>query len=159
MLHSQTATRRTTISALRSLVAALLLLLTAPLHAAPAQPAGDMIGLGFLPGGTLSVAYAVSADGSVVVGYNDSVIPNISVKRQAFRWTQSGGMVSIGFLPNGVDSIAHSVSADGSVVVGVSHISSGAQAFRWTQSGGMVAWAPLPATSIATRWACPPMVP
>src|SRR5262249_5641418 len=90
-------------------------------------------GLGFLPGGTFSIASGVSADGSVVVGYSHSASGD-----QAFRWTQATGMVSLG---NGVfaSSIASGVSADGRVVVGEAHSLSGQlEAFRWTQEEGMV---------------------
>jgi probable HAF family extracellular repeat protein len=92
-------------------------------------------GLGFLPGeDAFSQAYAVSADGSVVVGFSNS-----DFKSEAFRWTQATGMVGLGDLAGGdFFSNAYSVSADGSVVVGQSSSASGNQAFRWTESGGMV---------------------
>jgi probable HAF family extracellular repeat protein len=85
--------------------------------------------------GSDSLAWAVSANGSTVVG-------NIGVgaAQQAFRWTQSGGMVGMGYLPGQTRSSAWGVSADGSVVVG----NSGTQAFRWTQSGGMAGLAGSP---------------
>jgi probable HAF family extracellular repeat protein len=90
-----------------------------------------MTSLGFLAGGRNSVASALSADGSVIVGHSGS-----NIGSQAFRWT-AGGMVGLGFLPGGTSSFARGVSADGSVVVGASNDAAGAQAFRWT-SGGMV---------------------
>jgi probable HAF family extracellular repeat protein len=95
-------------------------------------------GLGFLPGGNLSLAYGVNADGTVVVGQSN----NANGINQAFRWTAIGGMVSLGFLPGGSNSFATGVNADGTVVVG-SSASSGAsgggnQAFRWTAASGMV---------------------
>lgn len=70
-----------------------------------------------------SEAYAVSADGSTVVGQSNG---------RAFRWTASEGMRSLGTLGGG-SSIALGVSADGSVVVGWSD----GYAYLWTQSGGM----------------------
>ena len=84
-------------------------------------------------GGTWSEAYAVSADGSVVVG----VAPyyyylHSSYYERAFRWTASGGMQHLGTLGSLV-SRAYGVSADGSVVVGESLN----YAFRWTASRGM----------------------
>jgi uncharacterized membrane protein len=79
--------------------------------------AGGMIGLGDLPGGTfLSAAYAVSADGSVIVG-SSNVGPTIN-DNEPFRWTSSGGMAGLGLLPGSFNGRARSVSADGSVVVG-----------------------------------------
>jgi len=91
---------------------------------------GGMVELGTLPGAHLnSIAFAVSADGSVVVGTSSS---------EAFRWTSGGGMVGLGDLPGGVvASFARDVSADGSVVVGKGESASGPEAFLWTSSGGM----------------------
>ena len=68
--------------------------------------------LGTLGGGS-SVASAVSADGSVVVGE----ARNASGLLRAFRWTQATGMQDLGTL-GGDQSEAFGVSADGSVVVG-----------------------------------------
>jgi probable HAF family extracellular repeat protein len=85
-------------------------------------------------GGVGTVAYGVSADGSVVVG--------VSVVR-AFRWTASNGMQDLGTLPGGTRSEAYGVSANGAVVVGWSSYydyDSGRYyeyAFRWTASDGM----------------------
>jgi len=70
---------------------------------------GGMVGLGFLPGTTPSVANAVSTDGSTVVGFSGS---------QAFRWTASRGMAGLGFLPGGSSSFANGVSGNGLTVVG-----------------------------------------
>ena len=107
--------------------------------------AGDMSDLGVLLGGDSSVANAVSADGSVVVGY--SYVGGRSVEdttpTHAFRWTQAGGMADLGVLPGDSSSSANAVSADGSTVVGMSEVegSNGAvslHAFRWTQAGGMI---------------------
>jgi probable HAF family extracellular repeat protein len=109
--------------------------------------AGGMIGLGFLtPTDTsLSVvgshAYAVSADGSVIVGSSFAGGPwgdYVLGYEQAFRWTSGGGMQGLGFLHGGDTSMALAASADGSVIVGMSNSDLGSQAFRWTQSTGMV---------------------
>jgi probable HAF family extracellular repeat protein len=87
-------------------------------------------GLGDLPGGSFSsTATAISADGSVVVGYSYS-----GSGYQAFRWTSSGGMVGLGNLAGGSESLAYGVSADGSVIVGRGD----SQALRWTSGSGMV---------------------
>jgi probable HAF family extracellular repeat protein len=89
--------------------------------------AGVMTGLGALPGGSLfhSMAYDVSADGSVVVGESCSALGN-----EAFRW-KAGVMTGLGELTSGVHSMGRGVSADGSVVVGFGGSSSGFEAFRW----------------------------
>jgi probable HAF family extracellular repeat protein len=102
------------------------------------QSAG-MVGLGILPGGAAeSYAYAVNADGSVVVGTASS-----GNGGEAFRWTQSTGMVSIHMQPTfllgfSTNDVAMGVSADGSVVVGKAQNIDVRGAFRWTQSTGMV---------------------
>ena len=97
-----------------------VLVLSAPGNADPPF----FMGLGDLPGGGIfSQAFAVSADGLVVVGVSSSANGG-----EAFRWTQAGGMVGLGDLPGGsFSSVAWSVSGDGSVVVG----KSGGSAFRW----------------------------
>jgi probable HAF family extracellular repeat protein len=110
------------------------------LWTAPAQ-AVSFSGLGWLPDTSYSIANAISADGSVVVGsgacieysgcYGTSTF-------QAFRWTQETGMVGIG-LDFNKNSNALALSADGSVVVGT--FDDGLfsfNAFRWTQETGMV---------------------
>jgi len=76
---------------------------------------GGMVGLGDLPGGALdSVAFDISADGSVVVGRAAG-----ARGAEAFRWTEAGGMVGLGDVGAGAtDSQALAVSADGSVIVG-----------------------------------------
>jgi probable HAF family extracellular repeat protein len=142
---------------------------------------GGMVGLGDLPEGVFrSQANAVSADGSVVVGFGNNVN-----RQQGFRWLQSSGMVgglgieasgvsadgvvvvgrnglafqtrgnglvSLGDLPGGVDySQANGVSANGLVVVGDSNGSLGEEAFRWTQSGGMVGLGDLPGGSFRSQ--------
>ncbi len=93
--------------------------------------------LGDLPGGRVeSRASAVSADGSVVVGYSAAAAGTL-----AFRWTAAEGMVALGDLPGGGGSPlsrALDVSADGSVVVGESISSSGYEAFRWSEASGML---------------------
>jgi len=97
--------------------------------------AASFEGLGGLPGDTTSSnAYAVSADGSVVVG-----VDNSGSNSEAFRWTAVGGMIGLGDLPGGFTySYASGVSGDGSVIVGFSDSDSGKEAIRWTQSDGMV---------------------
>ena len=85
-------------------------------------------------GGPESMAHALSADGSVVVGRSDLNAP----ASHAFRWTAATGMVDLGVLPGANDSSARGVSANGQVVVGFSNPGSVFRAFRWTQAGGMI---------------------
>ncbi len=99
---------------------------TAFLLAAAHGTAQSMTDLGSL-GGDYTYPFAVSADGSVIVGQSD----NSSNQGRAFRWT-TGGMTNLGTL-GGNYSFARAVSADGSVVVGYSYdASSQGRAFRWT---------------------------
>jgi probable HAF family extracellular repeat protein len=82
--------------------------------------------LGTLPGGNTSVAWGVSADGSMVVGWAD----NDAGYQRAFRW-QNGVMQNLGTL-GGDGSVAYGVSANGSVVVGWADNDAGRfRAFRW----------------------------
>jgi probable HAF family extracellular repeat protein len=93
------------------------------------------IGLGTVPGDHYSDAYAISADGSVVVGSSSVWQVEGDVVRtrtQAFRWTEAGGMVGLGALYGG-DATALAVSGDGSVVVGHSDD----VAFIWDPIHGM----------------------
>jgi probable HAF family extracellular repeat protein len=96
------------------------------------------IDLGLFPGGIISLAEGVSANGSVVVGYGDAKDPDpnfTSQEYQAFRWTQTSGMVGLGWIDQTARlSQAFGVSADGSTIVG----SDSVQAMRWTQAEGMV---------------------
>ncbi|MFV5212905.1 autotransporter domain-containing protein [Azonexus caeni] len=114
-------------------------------------PGGGMQGLGVLASdndpvvGTMtpsSRAYAVSADGSTVVGISRGV--GVNDIPEAFRWTAAGGMLGLGTLNGGTYSIANGVNADGSVVVGSADQPTplipsirGAYAFRWTAAGGL----------------------
>jgi probable HAF family extracellular repeat protein len=100
------------------------------------------MGLGTLPSGSeQSLAFAISPDGSTVVGRADSS----SVGTVAFVWTRSAGMSSIGQLPNQPYGVAYGVSGNGATVVGESGnlASSTKLAFRWTAASGLVALAPL----------------
>jgi uncharacterized membrane protein len=64
-------------------------------------------------GGESSIAYAISNDGSVVVGQ----IVLSSGENRAVKWTPSGGLTILNGLQN-INSWARAVSADGSVIVG-----------------------------------------
>jgi probable HAF family extracellular repeat protein len=97
-------------------------------------------------GGLNSSAQGISADGAVVVGFNNS-----AAGREAFRWTQAGGMVGLGDLPGGgFASLARAASADGAVIVGEGTSAAGREAFRWTQAGGIVGLGDLPGGSFSS---------
>ena len=105
---------------------------TAFLLAAAHGTAQSMTDLGTL-GGNYTYPYAVSADGSVIVGHSG----NSGNQGRAFRWTAAGGMTDLGTL-GGNYSYANAVSANGSVVVGEAYNASNqGRAFRWTAAGGM----------------------
>lgn len=80
-----------------------------------------MVGLGFLPGHSISAAYGVSANGSVIVGFSRASPP-----AQAVIWTAADGMRSIAQLltAQGINvsgwtlESAKSVSDDGRIIVG-----------------------------------------
>jgi len=99
--------------------------------------AASFAGLGSLPSGSIATAaYAVSADGTVVVGLSQDV----NFNSEAFRWTVTDGMIGLGFPDGHSRSFANAVSADGSIIVGGSGDSSGIthEAFRWTATDGMI---------------------
>lgn len=102
---------------------------------------GGLVNLVTLPNVTKSWVSNVSADGSVVVGYFNSVVGyfNSDEPQQAFKWTQAEGMVGLGGLPgDNFQSYAWAASANGSVIVGASHGYSGMnEAFIWDSSHGM----------------------
>jgi probable HAF family extracellular repeat protein len=105
-----------------------------------AQPAFHTLGFLDPTLGGPSIAYAISADGLVVVGMSNS-----SDGFQAFRWTLEGGMVGLGSFPNPVgfpSSQALAVSADGSVIGGASgrpnSLNEDGSPFRWTQATGLI---------------------
>lgn len=102
-------------------------MISAPVEAASFQPLGD------LPGGDFySLAYGVSADGSVVVGTGSKA----NYYTEAFRWTRPGGLQPLGYLPDATPSSeAYAISSDGSVVAGRSISGSSGGAFRWTPEG------------------------
>ena len=84
-----------------------------------------MVGLGTLTNDSISFARGVSADGSVVVGYDISYDINRN-QSEAFVWTHTGGIVSLKetLIGEGLDvsgwtlSSATAISADGFTIVG-----------------------------------------
>ena len=94
-----------------------------------------------LPIGLQAEAYAISADGSVLVG---RAWQNGTQRTRgwAFRWTDRDGFVNLEAARDDdyyAGSTAVAVSADGQVVVGDNIFGGRRQAFRWTQERGMVA--------------------
>jgi probable HAF family extracellular repeat protein len=98
-----------------------------------------------LLGGSTGGATAITADGSVIVGWAREGMTGYSV---AVLWTADGQVIPLGGLPGySSGSTAAAVSADGSVVVGRCFSSEwqlGNQAFRWTAQTGMVGLGDLP---------------
>ena len=104
----------------------------APMAHAQNQP--SFTGVGDLAGGAVSsIAEAISADASTVVGESES-----TPGTQAFRWTAASGIVGLGDLSGGqFFSSASAASSNGSVIAGTGVDSSDvSRAFRWTQAGG-----------------------
>ena len=115
-----------------------------PSHAFLWTQAGGMQDLGSPGAGFGSTAYAVSSDGSVVVGS-----AAVSGGNHVFRWTQTTGMQDLGTLPGLNQATATSINADGSIVVGYADpttalngatgwaVSANSLPFRWTQAAGL----------------------
>lgn len=101
--------------------------------------AQTFFGLGDLPGGFhRSEAFAVSGDGTTVVGKSSSAASG-NLEYEAFRWRAGEGIVGLGVLdPGQPTSLAAAVSQDGQVVVGAVKTPQHMLPFRWTQAGGMV---------------------
>jgi RNA polymerase sigma factor (sigma-70 family) len=139
----------------------LLALLSFTIGRAWSQPDPSFEGLGDLPGGEFfSLAWDVSADGSVVTGYSISNVieskGNSFPLYEAFRWTEAEGMIGLGSLPGGEYPFSEAIglSFDGSVIVG--HTTSGSsvssEAFRWSHGKGMMGLGFLPGSSTQS-WA------
>ncbi len=92
--------------------------------------------IGDLPGGSSqSYAYAVSGDGTVIVGASSSAQ---FISGEAYRWVEPGPMQGLGDLAGGESrSRAFGVSADGSIVVGEAMTDLGPTAFIWDAIHGM----------------------
>lgn len=92
--------------------------------AAGSASAQTFSGLGFLPGGTESVALGVSNNG-VVTGFAHG--PS---GFRAFRWTEAVGMEDLGTLVGGSDSSGRAVSVGGSVIAGSSSLTANSSPFH-----------------------------
>jgi uncharacterized membrane protein len=84
----------------------------------------------FLPNAFNDVPQALSADGSVVVGFSEFRVGLSGFRNEAFRWTEAEGTVSL-LGPNS-NSVAYDVSADGTAIVGAN----GNGPFYWTAESG-----------------------
>ncbi len=86
----------------------------------PAHAAYDLRGLGFLSGGTESVAYGISGDGGTVVGYSNTS----QALHEATKWTLGSDTITLtplgGLGSNPVNSLAYGVNVDGTLIVGTS---------------------------------------
>ncbi len=118
---------------------------------------GELQALGMLPDYTASSqAYAVSADGSVVVGQS---LQQDGMTGRAFIWTAASGMQPLGELPAWVTSSqASGVSADGLTVVGVAegtdpnYVGEKTLCFYWTAEEGFHLFGDfLPAGAVGTQ--------
>jgi probable HAF family extracellular repeat protein len=94
--------------------------------------ATGMVGLGIPPETLVTVAWAVSDNGGVVVGSRSYPL-QAPFHQEAIRWTDATGIVGLGCLSGMTDSFAYDVSADGSVVVGgtMNGYTYAGEAFRW----------------------------
>jgi probable HAF family extracellular repeat protein len=92
--------------------------------------------LGTLPNGPLSVAYAVSGDGAVVVGMSYAG-PTSPDDYRPFRWKSGVGMVNLGLLPGAQYGWANAVNTTGSAITGQMLSGENYLAFLWTSAGGM----------------------
>lgn len=92
----------------------------------------EIAGLGYpVPGYT--VATGVSADGTIIVGFQSR-----EAGWEAFRWTSNEGRLALTGMPVGYSSFATDVSADGTKIAGYLYGEGGFWAFRWTAAAGAV---------------------
>ncbi len=79
-------------------------------------------GVSLLPGvggGVLSRSYAMSSDGSTVLGEGGAPHPTLGFATAPLRWTAATGTLSLGWLPMASSCTATASSKDGSIVCGV----------------------------------------
>jgi uncharacterized membrane protein len=87
--------------------------------------------LGFLAGGSFSLAAAISGDGAIIAGTADGGAPG---GVHGFRWSAGAGMMQLPGLRDATTCAANAVSADGSVIVGTC-LAPMNEAVRWTAAG------------------------
>ncbi|HEY2826541.1 MAG TPA: PEP-CTERM sorting domain-containing protein [Pirellulales bacterium] len=90
--------------------------------------------LGYIPDGDQTFGFALSGNGTTVVGQAEN---SVTLVPRAFRWTAGTGAQDIGPGDNTMQASAIGVNGDGSVVVGA-YGGSLNQAFRWTAATGVV---------------------
>lgn len=109
---------------------------------------GGMAFLGHLPGKDSAAARGVSADGTIVAGYD---------RNKPFRWTSVTGIQQLPLLTGGLDGYAFAISGDGTTVVGSSDSFTGESriypACKWTLDGEAVSLGLLQGMSAAEAWA------
>lgn len=94
---------------------------------------GQMLGLGYLKGHNLSVAYDVSTDGSTIVGRSSNRDERIS---SAFMW-KNGEMLSLDSSGSYLHSEAWGISSDSEIIVGHFTHNHQRKAFIWDSENGM----------------------
>jgi probable HAF family extracellular repeat protein len=81
-----------------------------------------------------SVAFAISADGAVIVGTHAA---ESGRRGAAFRFSEERGFEALSSMLEGETSAATGVNADGSVIVGNTEVPNGFAPFYWTRQNGM----------------------
>lgn len=100
------------------------------------------IDIGSIPGyGFGGEATAVSADGSVIIGYEFWRSTDFTEFRyKAYRWTEADGIQPFDQLLNETSHQAHDISADGRFIVGTADN----KAYRWSEEDGAIYLGNLP---------------
>lgn len=106
-----------------------LIVLLIPIHPPISAAVPTFHGLGYLSGGSPeSVAFGVSADGTVVVGRASA-----GGNDAPFIWREGSGMMSLAVsIPSCPTGAAHGVSPNGLVVA----VACGSRAVRWSETDG-----------------------
>lgn len=111
-----------------------------------------MVGMGDLRsfGATISTAWGISGDGTVIAGETA-----VDVGRQAFSRAGTSAMVALGSFPGeGTWDRATAISRDGQVIVGIGNFFSNAnntEAFRWSSASGFTGLGDLPGGSFGSE--------
>ena len=122
--------------------------------------AGGMQSLGYLPGGSYSSGFDVSANGGVIVGSAATGGQNGAESRlEAFRWTATQGMQSLpGLGEDTAASHAAAVSANGEIVVGwldtgieIENDGTITEGYLWSATGGLTNIGTLPVAEYSSQ--------
>ena len=117
-------------------LAPLFVVLVGFLTLSPSANSATMTDLGLLSGADYSDVYAISADGSVVVGQSGTGTLSSQTTTRAFKYS-NGTMIDLGTLSSGNKAAATGVSSNGSVIVGYGNITNGGtiyHAFKYSGS-------------------------